>query len=122
MKNGTEAAEASAPDVPPDAESVDGALVCKMCRKPRKRTPAVNVILLKTPWLVKPYRLLPAEDYTLCANGGCASVVQFIEAAINSHPEARTSIGANWHQVRLVFDDLDGWKITNGTYKPAAQA
>lgn len=85
--------------------------VCKACGGPLAQTTPVNVVLIAQPD-GKPYRLLPSEDYLLCANDGCRSVYSFVQRAIESHAEARTKIGDNWTRVRLVFDDLDGWIVT----------
>lgn len=85
--------------------------LCGACGGPRSMTSPVNVVLIDRPE-GKPYRLLPSEDYLLCRHDGCRSIYAFVTRAIESHAEARTQIGDNWTRVRLVFDSLDGWIVT----------
>lgn len=109
--------------IPDDAYTdAHGDLRCKACDEKRNHTPPVNVILILNPSKGKPYRLLPSEDYTMCANEECESIARFVRRAIDSHAMARQAFGANWWRIRFVFDDGEGWLVKNREYRQMAQA
>lgn len=64
------------------------------------------------PGLERPYPLLPAEDYSVCQNTDCESVLRLVARAIDSHPVTR-SHAAEWTQVTVVFADPEQspWRV-----------
>ena len=79
-------------------------LTCGVCRKTGGFTQPVSVILVFAPGMMKPYPLIPAEDYRVC--GACDAIFTLINRAVEAHPQTRQS-GA-WTRAIVVFTDGHG--------------
>jgi hypothetical protein len=79
-------------------------LTCGKCRKTGAFTRPVSVILIFAPTLDKPYPLIPAADYRVCA--ACDAVFTLVDRAAEAHPVTREA--GPWSRAILVFADGHG--------------
>jgi hypothetical protein len=82
----------------------DPKLTCGKCRKTGAFTRPVSVILIFAPALDKPYPLIPAADYRVCA--ACDAVFTLVDRAAEAHPVTREA--GPWTRAILVFADGHG--------------
>lgn len=89
-------------------------MTCPVCDGPSNPSSIVAVVLIWAQGAQRPFRLLPAEDYYVCANEGCESVLLFIRRAMDAHPQARMFAEA-WTTVEIAWntEGVKPWHLTH---------
>lgn len=83
------------------------ALVCGSCGKEGQFSETVSVVLVFAEQLVKPYPLIPDEDYRICK--ACDAIFAFVEKAVAAHALVRSS--GPWSRAVVVFSDGQGMDV-----------
>jgi hypothetical protein len=105
--------------VPPPATAVaaqeDPSMKCSGCRQEEDQTPVVYGLMIWSPILPRGVCHLTChegENYRLCNNDGCNSVLIFIEKALDSSPLTRHLKDLWTHaQINWESSDLKPWQV-----------
>lgn len=89
------------------AEAAD--LKCGNCGEKMQLSPLIAIVLVFAPGLLRPYPLLPAEDYRLCTT--CDAIFSFVSKAAEAHPSTRESAVGPWSRAVVVYDSGDGAEV-----------
>jgi hypothetical protein len=86
---------------------------CGCCGKPVKLSPNVIALIVYAPGM-RPYPLIPADDYRICMQSGCESPLRFVKLAIEANPTTRPYLDL-WTYVQFDWSDpaLRPWQLQN---------
>lgn len=86
---------------------------CKVCGQPENLTPVIYQVLVFCPALPHGvFHLTCGEDYRVCDNDGCDSILRFVKKALGSHSVTRNVLDLWTHaQIDWAVPSKKPWQI-----------